>query len=514
MRFDLYLLADHIKEFNPYFPEKRTGELILRQICTMNRFVQCREDTAYVLQWEKRNILEKQDRQASLSFVILCPEETLECERYFEQFPKQWSFMTLKTKKSLKTVYQDLMRAFFRLNDWYEELTEAILCQKDLQVQMDCAVRFFKNPVALFDISMTLLAWSGPMPDKISDPVWRHVLSQGYNTLDTFPMEARRQVVGSVGEDRVVIAPPMEKGDTSHNMIATLYHKGLPFACLAMNELNQPFDRAEYSYMLIIKKLLEQSPVILRNVVLAKDKGSKVFLRLICGQAVDEKQSAIFFREYNWKQEDSFRIYVLRYTQKDKLNEQSYKSYINLLQRIVPGLEVFYYEGSLVAVERNCDRDARLQKLQKIKEKLAIPIGISMVYQGYEHLCEAFLQAKAAWNYAKEKVGIAGYEDIYAAYLLEILKQENNLAHLCHPALLKLERKEEWDRELLKTLYFYLKRGKRVSATADELHIHRNTLLNRLRIIDERLGLKVDELGQQEEQLLYISCMILSGENN
>ncbi len=33
--------------------------------------------------------------------------------------------------------------------------------------------------------------------------------------------------------------------------------------------------------------------------------------------------------------------------------------------------------------------------------------------------------------------------------------------------------------------------------------------VNRFRIIDERLGLKVDELGQQEEQLLYIVCMIL-----
>lgn len=256
MKFNLYLLADHIKEYAPYFPAKNIEELTLRQICTINKNAQCKEDTAYILRWEKRDILERQNRQAVLSFVILCPEENSECEEYFEHFPKQWNLMVLRTKQSIKTVYQELMEVFFLLNDWVEELTEAVLCQKELQVQMDCAARFLKNPVALFDISMTLLAWSGPMPDKVPDPVWTHVLNQGYNTLDTFPIEDRRQVSEGVGENRVVIAPSMEKRDANHNMMATLYHKGLPFACLAMNELNEPFDEAEYSYMLIIKKVI------------------------------------------------------------------------------------------------------------------------------------------------------------------------------------------------------------------------------------------------------------------
>lgn len=509
MKFNLYLLADHIKEYHPYVLEGGGADLALRQIRIMDKNAQCREDTAYLLPWEKRDILKKQDRQASFSFVILCKEDTLEWEIGLAKLPKQWKFLVLRTKQSLKTVYQDLLGVIFLLNDWFEELAESVLCQRDLQTQMDCAVRYFKNPVALFDMSMALLAWSGPMPETTSDPVWSHVLSWGYNTLDMFPVENRRPVSEGVGEDRVVIAPPMEKRDTCHNMIATLYHKGLPFACLAMNELNQPFDNAEYSYMLIIKKLLEQSPVVLRNVVLAKDKGSKIFLRLLRGQTVEEKQLSMFLREHGWKQEDSVAVYVFRYAGNDKLNEQSYKSYMNMLQRIVPELELFYYEGSLVAVERSCSRSDSIERLQKIEEKLAIPFGASMVYQGYGHLHEAFLQAEAAWNYAKEHAGQARYEDIYPGYLLESLNRKNNLTHFCHPALFRLNREEEWDRELLHTLYVYLQNGRRVSSAAEELHIHRNTMLNRLRIIDERLGLKIDEICQQEEQLLYISCMIL-----
>lgn len=182
---------------------------------------------------------------------------------------------------------------------------------------------------------------------------------------------------------------------------------------------------------------------------------------------------------------------------------------MNMLQRIVPGLELFYYEGRLVVVERNRSKNQSLQRFRKIEEKLAVRIGASMVYQGYEHLHEAFLQAETAWNYAKEQANMVRYEDIYPIYFLESLDRKNNLAHFCHPALLRFDWESEWDRELLNTLYCYLWKGKKAAAAADELHIHRNTMLNRLRIIDERLGIQVDGLGQQEEQLLYLSCMIL-----
>lgn len=512
MKINLHLLADHIKEYQPRLSGRCSLDLVLKHICVMDKNAQCEEGAAYILRQGKEALLKKQDKYASLSFIIIYPGEAREYEELYKDFSEEWSFLILRTNQQMKTVYQRLISVMDLLNDWFEELTEAVLCQEELQIQMNYAARFLKNPVALFDMSMSLLAWSGSMPENIQDPVWRNVLNQGYNTLDTFPVEERRQVFDGVGEDKVVIAPPMEKQGIKHNMMATLYHNGLPFACMAMNELNQPFDGAEYSYMRIIKKLLEQSPVLLRNVVLAKDKGSRIFLRLLRGQSVDERQMSIFLREHGWKMDDSIVVYLFRYVQDDKMNENSYRSHIKSIRNAVPDLELFYYESSLVAVERNSSISYSQSRLRKIGTKLAIPIGVSMIYQGYGHLHEAFLQAQAAWKYTGGQAGCVRYEDIHSRYVLETLNSKNNLMHFCHPVLLKLRKDDEWDRELLKTLDLYLRKGKRVSATAEALHIHRNTMLNRLRIIDEILGIKVDELDDHEDQILYISCMILCRE--
>lgn len=507
MKFNLYLLADQVKEYTSYIG-RASQELTLRHACIMEGNTSCLEDTVYVLSTDSIELLERQNPSVSLSFILLCPDEILAWNTIRTQLPEGWNFLFFRTMQPPSDVYYVLIESISKLNDWYEDLAEAILHQVELQQQMDIAARFLKNPVALFDLSMSLLAWSGPMPENTQDPVWSRVLTQGYVTIEAFPADDRKPVYESLGDNQVLIAPPMGKKNTCHNMTATLHHQGMPYACLAMNELIRPFDGAEYSYVCIIKKMLESSPVLLRSIALAGDQRSGLFLCLLRGQKVSEPQLEIFLREHGWGINDSFVLYLFRY-QSSIINKQSYRSHMQMIQRAVPDLELVYFENSLVAVDRNQSGPESLRRLQLIEEKLPIPIGVSMRYQGYIHLREAFLQAQAALKYTGWQAGFSRYEDIFSQYLLELLNANNNLLHLCHPALLKLNLETEWDRELLSTLYCYLQKGKRVSSTAEELHIHRNTLLNRLRILDDILQLKIDELSWQEEQLIYISCMIL-----
>lgn len=509
MRLNLPILADQMSDYYPAFINSYSMDLKLKYVFIMDKNTQCEENAIYIFPKGKEGFLKGKDEKKELSFIIIGTDFSEEYLVHIKSFSQNWHFLILHTKAQIKTVFQKIIAAMNALNDWYENLTEAILCQRDIQIQMDLAVRYLKNPLALFDMSMSLITWAGKMPETIQDPVWENVLNQGYNTLETFPLEARRQVFDSVGEDNVIIAPAMHIPHIKHNMVATLFHNGLPFACMAMNELNQSFDDAEYSYMVIIKKLLEQSPVLLRNIVLAKDKGSKIFLRLLRGLSVDEKQMSMFLREHGWKTNDEITVILFRYTQDDKMNENSYRSHINTLKKVLPDIELFYHEGSLVAVERNRSEENILHRLKKIEKQLAIPIGVSMCFLGYEHLHEAFLQAQIAWNYTEGHVGYKRFHDIFFRYVLDILNTNGNITYMCHPALLKFDLENEWEKELLNTLYLYLKKGKRISSTADELHIHRNTLVNRLRLIDEKLQFKVDELDRDKEQLVYISCMIL-----
>ena len=61
---------------------------------------------------------------------------------------------------------------------------------------------------------------------------------------------------------------------------------------------------------------------------------------------------------------------------------------------------------------------------------------------------------------------------------------------------------------MLKTLKQYLLNGRRVSKTANDLHIHRNTMINRISIINGILGMDIDEMSEGTVVHYLISLLI------
>jgi DNA-binding PucR family transcriptional regulator len=74
--------------------------------------------------------------------------------------------------------------------------------------------------------------------------------------------------------------------------------------------------------------------------------------------------------------------------------------------------------------------------------------------------------------------------------------------------LLRFDRTREWDRELLRTLKQFLLNGRRVSQTAIDPHIHRNTMINRINIINGVLGTDIDTMDEEAVVHYLISLLI------
>jgi DNA-binding PucR family transcriptional regulator len=131
-----------------------------------------------------------------------------------------------------------------------------------------------------------------------------------------------------------------------------------------------------------------------------------------------------------------------------------------------------------------------------------------MDFSDYRNLQYAYQQAKAAWRYASDRAWLVTYETIFGKYLLDTLKENHNLTHYCHSALLRFDRTNQWNLELLKTLKQYLLNGCRVSKTANDLHIHRNTMINRINIINGILGIDIDAMDEETVVHYLISLLI------
>ena len=508
MRFNLSMLMDRMRVEGVELIREHDGALLLTHAVMISENAQPTTDAAFIVPMERSSLLGSLDKEVRHAIIMIGGAQVE------PPLSEAWDVMRIRSEDTMEA-YDAVMTAIFELNRWHEALSDAILRQLPLQPTLDIAARPLKNPVALFDMSITLLAWAGNMPEHFTDPVWENVLKQGYNTLETFPEEVRRQMADSIGKGEVVIVPPMSRKNVNHNMMTTLWHNGVPFACMAMNELCADFDNAEYSYLCAIKELLEQSPELLRNVVLAKDRGSRIFSRLINGAEVDDTQLSIFLRENAWKPDDSYRLFLFRFSDTEKLNEHSYRAYADLVRNADGSLVLFYVPNAVLGVaripavqEKRDDSDMHRDKLDPVWRQTGIYVGASMDFTGYRNLQFAYQQAQAAWHYASDRAWLISYETIYGKYLLDTLKENHNLTHYCHSSLLRFDRTSEWNRELLHTLRQYLLNGRRVSKTANDLHIHRNTMINRINIINGILGTDIDTLDEEAVVHYLISLLI------
>ena len=134
MKFNLYLLADHLKMFNPYFVDKCSLELRLQSVLLVQKDARFCEGHVYLLPRGKEQLMDLLDPEKNLSFILF--EESLEKVHV----PANWDVMYISSSEKLIDVYESIVRAVTELNAWYVDFLDAIISQIDLQEQMDIAV--------------------------------------------------------------------------------------------------------------------------------------------------------------------------------------------------------------------------------------------------------------------------------------------------------------------------------------------------------------------------------------
>lgn len=131
-------------------------------------------------------------------------------------------------------------------------------------------------------------------------------------------------------------------------------------------------------------------------------------------------------------------------------------------------------------------------------------VGISMPVPELELLSIAYQQCLFALGDTPQ-AGIRYCRDLAMPYLLQNLRNTPLSTHLLHPALGILKKyDEESETQLLETLRTFVRNSCRQSETAEQMHIHLNTLKYRLRRITELTGIDFKDY----DELLYIQLSL------
>jgi DNA-binding PucR family transcriptional regulator len=143
------------------------------------------------------------------------------------------------------------------------------------------------------------------------------------------------------------------------------------------------------------------------------------------------------------------------------------------------------------------DGEASVERLRAALGSLPLVVGVSNPATGAAGVAAALAEARQAARAAPvvtERPGVVTFDGLGPyKYLLRVQAQEGERDRHREALRLLLDYDRQRRAELCRTLEEYLARRGNISATAQALYVHPNTLRQRLRRIEEITGLDVRE---------------------
>lgn len=508
MKLNLHILADELQEYG--------GELIcsadVHSSLAGVRLVEpasaaLREEYLYLADAETLSRLPAGGR---LSFACSGSVD----RSVFEN--RGWSALLLPGAIDRNELFRKVQEVFERYAQWEQDMLLAIANHAPLQTIFDIGVRFLHNPIALFDISQAYIAMAGALPANIENTIWEEVLSQRYTKIENLPSDEQRAMARALAErDEPFFYRNTVKYRQHQQMIASLKHNGKPFATLGSIDIVRPFTLGQLSILAHLKAFLELALKNDRDLAGVVEGSSYFVDRLLQGFAVERNAVEYHLSKKRWRIEDEYCVLFFTRSDRSPIDANLNEMYAFRFRSMLGDVMIFPYENGSVAISRQNERirsDAAFAgELARLLEQLDLRCGVSLAFQDFMSLKYAYIQCKTALA-AEPGDGpewLCMFETRYSEHVLNALDVSTSLKSLCHPKILKLHQSEgEKGREFIQSLQAYLINGRNATAAANALFIHRNTLLYRLKRIEELLGMDLEAADEQALFLLYLSCLI------
>ena len=171
------------------------------------------------------------------------------------------------------------------------------------------------------------------------------------------------------------------------------------------------------------------------------------------------------------------------------------------VQEQVPSCTCFEFGGELFALA------AARKELPDLLEDLAqtndMKFGLSWGFSDWNMIADAVSQTEVALSATTDRVAVLNSHCVLF-YIFEMLLSTTRNIDIAHPAIEFLASyDEEHNSEYLLTLWFYLRHERNLVRTAEALNIHRNSLVYRIKRINELVeDMNLDDAETREHLMI------------
>jgi hypothetical protein len=400
---------------------------------------------------------------------------------------------------------------------WHNSLLMAVINHSPIDAFLKTAARALANPIVVFNNNLSAISSAGSVKSPVEGTNWEIVNMPGF-ILDNFytPQEMRKisSYIAQKNEQIIFVNP---KNDPAHSSMGILiWIDGKLYGGIGTVDLNAPFTDGQKETLSVIARVLKlyfQNHSIYMRI--AENKANWLD-SLLDGVDVSADIISSYLDRFQWKIDDYFCIVTLSASPDLKIPIISIVD-MKKVNNLFPDALVSVYDEYVVMVIRCADKQPphgkkRQQLEQFLKKDVLLRCGVSMVFNNFLNLRHYYTQSKFAASRCKPSLdpAVCFYENYQADHVLRTLSLGDDPRCFCHPGILSMwESGGELQRDLVRCLYHYFLNGRNISAAAEAIHVHRNTLIYRLNKAEEILNVDIRKPSVKHDFLFIISCLIV-----
>lgn len=407
------------------------------------------------------------------------------------------------------SVFNLVQSVFEGINDWETQMQQLLDRNADPEEMLRISIPVFNNRITVIDYELRIIAYCESAEINGQKEI------RLCKSFERVPHEKTLMFNKIYGQRLLEREPYIYKENDIDNYCINLYLGEVYMGCCSLMEDARPIHTGDYILFqrfadFIRRALLSQSRVPASQFVTLKTIFSELLQNLPVSRenlnhalSLASKSSPVAYETT-----DSWICIVIRSANKGKSLPGSYLC--TSLEKLLPDCTALVYEGMLVSFCKFSKSDPHIDELERILSPylhdMNFRAGISMPFDDLFKSKSYYLQAKTAL-----RLGLAAdpeqlsfsFEDYALDYMLGHSSGEFEPAVIFPPGLIQLlEYKggaDYWD-----TLKRYLDNECNASRTANEMFLHRSTLLPRL----EKIKTFVD-LDTAKQRLYLRICMYI-----
>ena len=412
------------------------------------------------------------------------------------EVPEGYRVIAVYTDASYKEVFNRVLNIFCSFQDWEAEIKLAVIRGGTMQQLADCTEKVLHYPFVIFDLSLNVLGYSKNIETQNKD--FLQTISQGYNAEEKLDEMMRKDVNRRLLESDLPCQEPCSESPGYYNIYFRIGKKRE--LCGFVTVYDYPGNPQKQGFFSLLE-LVEENFTLYYQ----RNNDGTILYNIFDSYIADILDSGTSLL-HRWKEQEKYLLELKRakrfilcklVLQEIAVHELAYiRNFVSTNLNVYP----FIYNHELYllkagALDRGSDEffsEYELLILQDLLGKYEYCLTQSSEFFEIENLRMAYEQCRVLSEAAKDdwKRGKI-YE--YAEYSTRFFMRHIGVDYLHfltessgYGRLHRYDRENHTD--YCRIYYTYQLYSENMSETAKRLDMHRNTLLKRLKNIEEILG--------------------------